>query len=100
MVRGLPFPCQPQRTVIPTIASRNHSSAIEGVLNPLEMAVRTIDKRQLAKPYQWLIVAIGAATLLSSTFRFSFSHLDLRFLILALVTICLGSRITIQIPRV
>src|SRR5438552_18234723 len=64
------------------------------------MAIRTISRGQLARPYQWLIVTIGAAVLFSSASHLSSAHLDLRYLTLALVTICLGSRITIQIPRV
>jgi diguanylate cyclase (GGDEF)-like protein/PAS domain S-box-containing protein len=67
---------------------------------PLELAIQTISRRQLAKPYQWLIVTLGAVLLLASASRLSFAHLDLHFLILALVTICFGSRITIKIPRV
>jgi len=66
----------------------------------LELAIRTIGRRQLAKPFQWLVVTIGGLLLFSSASHFSYSHLDIRFLTLALVTICLGSRITIQIPRV
>jgi diguanylate cyclase (GGDEF)-like protein/PAS domain S-box-containing protein len=64
------------------------------------MVVETISRRQLAKPYQWLVVMLGALPLLSSAIHFSIAQLDLRFLTLSLVTICLGSRITIQIPRV
>ncbi|HEX8707978.1 MAG TPA: EAL domain-containing protein [Pyrinomonadaceae bacterium] len=48
----------------------------------------------------WTVVAAGLAVTLFSGLNLSIFQLDIRFLILALVTICIGSRITIEIPRV
>ena len=62
--------------------------------------METVGKQQTAKQYQWSIIALGAAIVLFSTYRLPFERLDLRFLILSLITIGVGSRITIQIPRI
>lgn len=48
----------------------------------------------------WLCVALGAAACLFSLLHLSTARLDLRFLLLALVTITLSSRIYVQIPRI
>ncbi|HKR01336.1 MAG TPA: EAL domain-containing protein [Pyrinomonadaceae bacterium] len=48
----------------------------------------------------WAIIALGAACLVFSGLNLSTDRLNLRFLLLSLVTICIGSRITIKIPRV
>ena len=57
-------------------------------------------KQRYAPTYQWSIIAIGAAISLFSISRLSFDQFNVRFCILALITIGIGSRITIQIPRV
>jgi PAS domain S-box-containing protein len=46
-----------------------------------------------------LIIAIGATILLYSSYHLPVSHLDVRFLLLALFTIVAGSRLVIPIPR-
>ena len=51
------------------------------------------------KPYMGLIIAIGAAISLFSLSRLSLAELDLRFWILALLTVSIGSRLTVKIPR-
>jgi len=48
----------------------------------------------------WAIIVFGVAVLIFSTFNIPTAQIDIRFLFLALITICIGSRITIQIPRV
>src|SRR5437660_1285008 len=50
--------------------------------------------------YTWLVVAGGVLAIGFSAYRLPVARLDLRFLLLALVTLGLGSRITMQIPRV
>ena len=50
--------------------------------------------------YTWLVVAAGLLVIGFSAYRLPFAKLDSRFLLLALVTLGLGSRITMQIPRV
>ncbi|MGH9969337.1 MAG: putative bifunctional diguanylate cyclase/phosphodiesterase [Pyrinomonadaceae bacterium] len=52
------------------------------------------------KLYQWTVVSLGLLACGFSIFRLNPSGLDLRFLFLAVVTLVLGSRITLQIPRV
>jgi signal transduction histidine kinase/CheY-like chemotaxis protein len=51
-------------------------------------------------PYIWLVISLGAMVFLSSAFHLSTDRLDLRFLLLALVTITLSSHIFVQIPGV
>ena len=50
--------------------------------------------------YTWLVIAAGALAIGFSAYRLPVARLDSRFLLLALVTLGLGSRITMQIPRV
>lgn len=57
-------------------------------------------KQRYARKYQWSIICIGAAIILFSLYSLSLSNIDTRFCILALITIGIGSRITIQIPRI
>jgi diguanylate cyclase (GGDEF)-like protein/PAS domain S-box-containing protein len=51
-------------------------------------------------PYVWLIVTLGVAVSLFSATRLQLSLLDLRFSLLVFVTLGIGSRVTIQIPRI
>jgi diguanylate cyclase (GGDEF)-like protein/PAS domain S-box-containing protein len=46
------------------------------------------------------IVALGSAVLVFSGLNVSADQVNVRFLFLSLITICVGSRITIKIPRV
>jgi len=48
----------------------------------------------------WLVILCGSACCVVSAARLNFAHLDVRFLLLALVTIMLGSRMCVRIPRV
>jgi diguanylate cyclase (GGDEF)-like protein/PAS domain S-box-containing protein len=52
------------------------------------------------KVYQGAVIAIGAVVCVCSLIRLPLSALDVPFLLLTLLTLCIGSRITIQIPRV
>ena len=47
-----------------------------------------------------MVIAAGGLSCFISAFRLSPSKLDLRFLFLAVITLTIGSRIAIQIPRV
>src|SRR4051812_14000209 len=58
-----------------------------------------MQQQKLAKCYQWLIIAIGAAICLFCISRLTLGDVNLRFFFLAAVTLGLGSRITIEIPR-
>jgi signal transduction histidine kinase/ActR/RegA family two-component response regulator len=58
-----------------------------------------MSRQRLIKPYIWTVVTVGAAAFLLSVYRLPFGRLDLRFALLALITIFITSRISIQIPR-
>jgi signal transduction histidine kinase/ActR/RegA family two-component response regulator len=47
----------------------------------------------------WLIISLGAVASVFSVYHLSLANLDLRFLMLALITLGLGSRLSIQIPQ-
>ncbi len=64
-----------------------------------EIRLAAISRRRFVIPYMWLIIALGAAALGVSTYRVSFGGLDLRFMLLAVITLGLGSRLSIPIPR-
>jgi signal transduction histidine kinase/CheY-like chemotaxis protein len=55
-------------------------------------------KQRLIKPLMWLSIGIGAAVCLFSALHLQLTHLDVRFLLLAIVTVCISSRLSIQIP--
>jgi diguanylate cyclase (GGDEF)-like protein/PAS domain S-box-containing protein len=50
--------------------------------------------------YLWLVVAAGMSVLVFTARHLPYQRLDLRFLLLALATVGIGSRLSIQIPRV
>jgi signal transduction histidine kinase/ActR/RegA family two-component response regulator len=55
-------------------------------------------KQRLIKPVMWLFIGVGAGVCLFSVSHLPLNHLDIRFLLLAVVTICISSRLSIQIP--
>jgi signal transduction histidine kinase len=57
------------------------------------------NRQQLAAPYMWTIVCFGAAVCALSFFRLNLALIDLRFVLLTVITVCVGARITISIPR-
>jgi len=50
--------------------------------------------------YLWLVVAAGLSVVGYTVWHLPLHRLDVRFLLLALVAICIGSRLSIKIPRV
>lgn len=53
--------------------------------------------------YKWYIgavIAVGSVIILYSTWQLPFDKLDRPFIILAIITILLSSRLTVQIPRI
>src|SRR5437764_14907680 len=56
-------------------------------------------KQKYTEPYRWLIVGIGALVCLFSMSRLPVERIDLRFLLLAALTIIVSSRVSVQIPR-
>jgi diguanylate cyclase (GGDEF)-like protein/PAS domain S-box-containing protein len=51
-------------------------------------------------PYVWLIVTLGIAVSLFTATRLQTPLMDRRFALLVFITLAIGSRITIQIPRI
>jgi signal transduction histidine kinase/ActR/RegA family two-component response regulator len=58
-----------------------------------------LSNRRLYEPYLWSIVTLGAFAFAYSCLRLDFRSLDAQFLVIALVTLFLSSRIIIPIPR-
>lgn len=56
--------------------------------------------QRLAKPFLWLVIATGAGVVVLSTLRLSISQIDVPLLLLALITVNIGTRIIIKIPHV
>src|SRR5262249_54359409 len=56
-----------------------------------------IRKSQL---YHWVVIAIGTAMVGFSAWHLPYQRLDVRFVFLALATVCIGSRLSVPIPRV
>lgn len=50
--------------------------------------------------YLWTVIAAGASVALFSAANLAISAIDVRFLLLALATVLIGPRLSIQIPRV
>ena len=56
-------------------------------------------RHRLAGAYFKLLIGAGLAALVFSVARLSPAQLDFHFLLLAIITLAVGSRITVQIPR-
>ncbi len=63
------------------------------------MRIEAMSRPRFTLPYMWLIIFFGAAASAISVYQLSPARLDARFVILALITLGLGSRLSIQIPR-
>jgi signal transduction histidine kinase/CheY-like chemotaxis protein len=63
------------------------------------MRIQLSNTQRFITPYMWLIIFFGAFAAGISAYNLSLAKLDLRFLLLALITVGLGSRLSIQIPR-
>jgi diguanylate cyclase (GGDEF)-like protein/PAS domain S-box-containing protein len=61
--------------------------------------MENVNHKRLSGLYLRLQIAAGAAALLFSVSRLSAGRLDFRFLLLVIVTLTIGSRITVRIPR-
>ncbi len=55
---------------------------------------------RLNQIFIWTVVAVGAVVVVFSGTHLTFAQLDIRFLLLALATLLIGPRLSIQIPRV
>ncbi|MDQ3802732.1 MAG: EAL domain-containing protein [Acidobacteriota bacterium] len=58
-----------------------------------------MSRQEFFRPYQWTVVAAGALITLWGVNRLPLAQLDLRFLLLALITVGISSRIAVKIPR-
>jgi len=59
-----------------------------------------VASKKLANSYLWAITCLGAAAIVYSAARADASLLDLRYALVCLLTLCFGSRVYVQIPRV
>ena len=59
-----------------------------------------MNRRSLERPFMWMVAALGVVVYAVSAYHLPIGRLDLRFLLLALITIAIGSRIAVEIPRV
>ncbi len=57
-------------------------------------------RKKFSKPFIWLTSAVGALVCAASVHSLPWGILDLRFGLLAAVTVIISSRISIQIPRI
>ena len=58
-----------------------------------------MNKQSYNKPFMRLLVAVGLVVCAYCVFRLSPAVIDFRFLVLATVTICFGSRIGIEFSK-
>ncbi|MDT4966365.1 MAG: hypothetical protein QOJ64_1102 [Acidobacteriota bacterium] len=58
------------------------------------------DRQRFANPFMWLIFGLGVPVCIVSAVHLPYDRLDLRFLLLAFLTVAVGSRIAVQIPRI
>ena len=61
---------------------------------------KKVTRERLNHFYVWLIIAVGATVVLFSAGHLALGTIDVRFLLLALATVLIGPRLSIQIPRV
>src|SRR5215210_2088713 len=61
--------------------------------------METASRQRLAQPYMLLTVGVGAVVCLLSAYRLSVAQLDIRFVVLAILTVGIGSRLGVKIPR-
>jgi diguanylate cyclase (GGDEF)-like protein len=55
--------------------------------------------QRLFDPYRWLVVFVGTVAFLYSAYCLPVERIDLRFLLLAVMTVVTSSRLSVQIPR-
>jgi len=59
-----------------------------------------MNKQRLTRPYMWAVIVLGAAGFVYSAASLPLERLDLRFALLAALTIGVTSRMTVMIPRI
>ncbi|HEV7376267.1 MAG TPA: EAL domain-containing protein [Pyrinomonadaceae bacterium] len=56
-------------------------------------------KKRYAESYRWIIAGVGTLVCLFSASRLPLDRIDMRFLLLTMMTVIVSSRIAVQIPR-
>lgn len=59
-----------------------------------------MNRQRLKEVYMWLIIAAAILAVVYSAINLPVAQLDLRFLIMAVLTIVISSRLTVRIPRI
>jgi diguanylate cyclase (GGDEF)-like protein/PAS domain S-box-containing protein len=59
-----------------------------------------MSRARLNQIYSWLVIFVGGAALVYSARHFPYREVDVRFIVLALATVLVGPRLSIQIPNV
>src|SRR4030095_7498711 len=65
----------------------------------LVATVQTSGTHRLSTAYRWFIVGAGASAFTYAALRMTVPNFDLRFLLLAAVTLVISSRFAVKIPR-
>src|SRR6266481_6622268 len=65
----------------------------------MELAAQCSDKQKIPNAYQWLIIGIGVLVFLAEARRLPVQRIDLQFLLIALMTVMVSSRVAVKIPR-
>ncbi|MBA3439128.1 MAG: hypothetical protein H0T92_04585 [Pyrinomonadaceae bacterium] len=58
-----------------------------------------MSKQKYVEPYMWLVTAVGAMVCAFSAYYFPYRNVDSGYLLLALITVGVSSRLTLKIPR-
>jgi signal transduction histidine kinase/ActR/RegA family two-component response regulator len=59
-----------------------------------------MNRQRLTQPYMLFIIAVGAVVSVYSAIHLPTERIDLRFLVLAVLTITISSRLSVRIPRI
>lgn len=59
-----------------------------------------MSRNRIHQLYVWLIIVVATLVVVFSASHIPLAQIDIRFLLLALVTVCIAPRLSIQIPRV
>jgi len=65
----------------------------------VEATTQLNEKQRVAMTYQWLIIGVGSLLFLSVIPRLPLQRIDLRFLLIAAMTLIVSSRVAVKIPR-
>ena len=65
----------------------------------MELAAQISDKQRVPNAYQWLVIGVGAFVFLVEARRLPVQRIDLQFLLIAVMTVIVSSRVAVKIPR-